>query len=262
MVIDMKKMISFIVRTDMGFMKKPDINDGIYLTYNMLHKPCVLGILGAIIGLEGYKKNEVLPEYYEKLQYIPVGIKLIGDEKGVFQKTVISYTNTTGFASAESGGVLIVNEQTLIKPSYKIYLLLDLDEENQKKLYCNIKNQESEYLPYLGKNDFSLWWKKDEVEEYEWKNFVSLADFSISTIFKKEEAIINYIAKAVTRRDLSEQKCNFCCFERIPVSIDKKLFQYEMADFAYSNAKLIDEVNIVSENLYFLTNTNEVVYLF
>ena len=45
------KLISFDLCADMGFLKKPDINEKIYLTYNMLHKPALLGILGAIIGL-------------------------------------------------------------------------------------------------------------------------------------------------------------------------------------------------------------------
>ena len=76
----MKKLISFIIKAEKGFMKKPDINEGIYLTYNMLHKPAILGILGAIIGLKGYEKNEVFPEYYRELKHIPVGVKPQGDE--------------------------------------------------------------------------------------------------------------------------------------------------------------------------------------
>ena len=116
----MKKLISFTIKAEKGFLKKPDINDGIYLTYNMLHKPAILGILGAIIGLEGYQKNGVLPEYYKELKDIPVGVKPVNAEKGNFQKTKITYNNTTGFASNEAGGNLIITEQTLIKPSYKI----------------------------------------------------------------------------------------------------------------------------------------------
>ncbi|MEA3505197.1 MAG: type I-B CRISPR-associated protein Cas5, partial [Bacteroidota bacterium] len=135
----MKKLISFTIKAEKGFLKKPDINDGIYLTYNILHKPAILGILGAIIGLEGYKQNGVLPVYYNELKDIPVGIQPIGAEKGNFQKTTITYNNTTGFASNETGGNLIITEQTLIKPSYKIYLLLDIEKDNEKKLYHNIK---------------------------------------------------------------------------------------------------------------------------
>ena len=48
-----QRLISFDIQADFGFFKKPDYNDGVLLTYNMLHKPALLGILGAIIGLRG-----------------------------------------------------------------------------------------------------------------------------------------------------------------------------------------------------------------
>lgn len=65
-----QKLISFDLKAEMGFFKKPDINDGIYLTYNMLHKPALLGILGAIIGLKGYEKKGIMPEYYSRLEHL------------------------------------------------------------------------------------------------------------------------------------------------------------------------------------------------
>ena len=258
----MKKIISFIIKAEKGFLKKPDINDGIYLTYNMLHKPAVLGILGSIIGLAGYKENGVSPEYYKKLKDIPVGITPIGDEKGNFQKTTITYSNTTGFASDEKGGNLIINEQTLIKPSYKIYLLLDFDNNDQKNIYYNIVEQKAEYLPYLGKNDYSLWWDKEEVEEYEWTQFDKKSDFKIATIFKKEDAIINYIAEAIGRRALAEQKNNFCYFERLPISFNEELFQYNMGDFVYSNTRLDKDIPFNSKKLFYLKNKEKIIFLY
>ncbi|MBN2694899.1 hypothetical protein JXR93_09575, partial [bacterium] len=267
----MKKLISFIIKSEMGFLKKPDINDGIYLTYNMIHKPSILGILGAIIGLEGYKEvikqkvekpkknskalfteekeinNSIqYPEYYQKLQNIKIGIKPIGDDKGNFQKTVIKYNNNTGFAN-KGGANLMISEQTLISPSYKIYLLLDLDNEIESKLYSFIKEQKAEFLPYLGKNDFSLWWDKNRVEEYEFEKLEAAKSFSIDTIFKKEEAIVNHILKAVTRREFSQEKNSFFYFEKLPIGFNEKLFQYELADFAYTNAKLSESIKIESD---------------
>jgi CRISPR-associated protein Cas5h len=258
----MKKFISFTIRAEKGFLKKPDINDGIYLTYNMLHKPAILGILGAIIGMEGYKKNGVLPEYYKKLRNIPVGVKPVEDEKGNFQKTKITYNNTTGFASNEAGGNLIITEQTLLNPSYKIYLLLDLEKENENKLYFYIKEQKAEYLPYLGKNDYSLWWDKEEAEEYEWELFVKKSNFKISTVFKKDEAIVNYLAREISRRAIEGRKNDFNYFERLPTSFNEKLFQYDYSDFAYTNAVLQEEIKIDSDNLYNLKGKNDVVYLY
>lgn len=257
----MSKIISFIIKAEKGFLKKPDINDGIYLTYNMLHKPAILGILGAIIGLEGYKKNQVLPEYYQKLNNIPIGVKPVGDEKGNFQKTKITYNNTTGMASEEAGGNLIVTEQTLIKPSYKIYLLLDLENELQNRIYNNIKEQKAEYLPYLGKNDYSLWWDKNEMEEYAFRKFDKKEKFTISTTFKKDEAIVDFVIKSISRRSLKENIDTFNYFERLPISLNTTLYQYDYSDFAYTNAWLGENVKIDSDNLYEI-NEKEVVFLY
>ena len=85
----MEKIISIDLKADFGFFKKPDTNDPIYLTFNMLHKPALLGILGAILGLGGFseakeeepkpKKGEkiktILPEYFKKLNDLKIGIK-------------------------------------------------------------------------------------------------------------------------------------------------------------------------------------------
>ena len=261
----MKKLISFTIKAEKGFLKKPDINEGIYLTYNMFHKPAVLGILGAIIGLEGYQENEVLPEYYKKLKNIPIGIKPIGDEKGNFQKTVIYYSNTTGFANEgekKSGATHLINEQTLIKPSYKIFLLLNLENENENKLYRNIKEQIAEYLPYLGKNDYSLWWDKEDVEEYEWEKVeVIKYSFKLSTVFIKNSTVKEYKEDESKNIDLldfsilSDEK-QFVSFERLPINFNEKLFQYNYGDFAYTTFKLKACANL--SNIYRLGNSDYV----
>lgn len=90
----MKKLVSCTIKTEKGFLKKPDIYYGIYLTYNMLHKPAILGMLGAIIGLE------------------PIDI-----DKDNFQKTVIYYSNTTGFTN--SIATQLINEHTLINLQFQ-----------------------------------------------------------------------------------------------------------------------------------------------
>lgn len=249
----MQKLISFTIKAEKGFFKKPDINDFFYLTYNMLHKPAILGILGAIVGLEGYKKNEVLPEYYIKLKDIPIGIKPIGDEKGNFEKSIIYYTNTTGHANEgekksgekEPGATLQIKEQTLIEPSYEIFLLLDMKDKNQKKIYENIYNQKAEYLPYLGKNDYSLWWDKDHVKEYEWQEIDKHEEaFSILTFFIKEKASLENIKEnSDSEFDLFDftnigNEASFAYFENLPVAFDEELFQYSYKNIVYTNFKI------------------------
>ena len=112
-----ERLISFDLKSDFGFFKKPDVNDT-YLTYNMLHKPALLGILGAIIGLKGFEQNKRLPDYYTLLRHLKIGIKPLGTDNGNFLKCFIGYNNATGMASKEEGGILQVKEQTLIQPYF------------------------------------------------------------------------------------------------------------------------------------------------
>ena len=142
-----EKLISFDLRADCGFLKKPDYNEGMLLTYNMLHKPALLGTLGAIIGLEGYRKKGELPEYYQLLKDIPVGIApLVGyHEKGNFKKTAVKYSNTVGYANKD--GNLLVEETMLLKPAYRCFLLLSLENKEQVKLYEFLQAGEAEYIP-------------------------------------------------------------------------------------------------------------------
>ena len=63
----MKKLVSIDIFADFGMLKKPDTNEPVYMTFNMLHKPGLLGILGAITGLSGFKKNHKNYQSYAKI---------------------------------------------------------------------------------------------------------------------------------------------------------------------------------------------------
>ena len=68
----------------------------------------------------------------------------------MFNKKIITFTNTTGFANC--GDNLIVKQQWLFDVEWDIYLL-----NNENKHYETIKNyilnNMTEFIPYLGAND-------------------------------------------------------------------------------------------------------------
>lgn len=234
----MKKLISIDLYSDFGMLKKPDTNEPVYLTFNMLHKPALLGILGAITGLEGFKKQGELPEYYLKLQDLKIGIQPLRHENGNFQKTTIAYNNTTGMASKEQGGNLIVTEQTLVAPAFRCYFYLDIDNELHRKIDENLSNYHAEYLPYLGKNEFSVWW--EDYRKYDSKEFVPEDNFKINSIFIKDRPVKEGKAEEYFNlfADLSDKGNSFIYFERLPVGymeIAPKQYQYEFRNFAYSD---------------------------
>jgi CRISPR-associated protein Cas5h len=263
----MEKLISFDLQANFGFLKKPDTNEPIYITYNMLHKPALLGIMGAITGLKGFKmiletgrkkKRIYIPEYYEVFKNIKVGIQPLKSENGNYLKTVIRYNNSVGYASKEQGGNLLIDEQTLVKPSYRCFLLLEMENPMEAKLYYNIQNNEAEYLPYLGKNDFSIWWDNFK-DDYEVKQSDFSEYYKVSSLIRKTEVLAKGIIKAMGRPAREQTKSQFTYFERLPVGYKIDLMQYELADFAYSNAVLDKEYKL--KDLYQISK-NECVHLF
>ena len=252
-------LISFDLCAQMGFLKKPDINDGIYLTYNMLHKPALLGMLGAIIGLRGYCQNGELPEYYQKLKHLKVGIQPLKCDKGNYVKETLCYNNGTGFASNEDGGNLVIKEQVLLRPSYRCFVLLDLSNPFEKTLYDNILSFRAEFLPYLGKNEFSVWWTN--VQAYEDAHVFNFEkETHIVSLFRKEEAVSKYIVRflSISTSNISP----FLYFERLPIEFSEELYQYEYGDFVYSNATFKpDMVNSLSSNDFYDIGNSQIVQL-
>lgn len=261
------KLISFDLRADMGFLKKPDINEKIYLTYNMLHKPALLGILGAIAGLKGYEKNGEFPEYYHKLKHLKIGIEPLDSDKGNYTKTTVTYNNSSGFCNIDKDDLpcnLVITEQILLKPAFRCYLLLDTTNEIENVLYKRIVNQEAEYLPYFGKNDFSAWWERNSVHEYVYSEKKSDSSFQIISIFHKDDTSIRQSKESLTEGfDLfstETEKPLFFYFEKLPIGFNESLLQYEVADFAYTSAKL--KKDTLLRDLYLLESENVYVQLF
>jgi CRISPR-associated protein Cas5h len=259
------KLISVDLQAQFGFLKKPDTNEGIYLTYNCLHKPALLGILGAIVGLGGYAqaysvKKDLFPDYYQKLKHLKIGIQPLDSAKGNFQKTVITYNNSVGYANLD--GTLIVSEQTLLKPAYRIFLLLNVREEIEAQLYNNMMAGESVYIPYLGKNDFQLWWSKTTEYDYEMSHKPKTS-YQIETIFLKKEGTTIKDSKEDPRAgifDFSEPSVDsFIYFENLPLEFDEHIKHYRKCSFAFSNWKLIKEYTL--DNLYLLKQSGKIIQL-
>ena len=253
----MKQLVSFTITAEFGMFKKPDINDKIFISYNIIHKPYLLGVLGAIMGYDGHNQNQdksKMPEYYEKLKDIKVAISPSGKDNGIFKKEFIIFNNTT------NGSIANITEQTLIEPSYKIYLELDSDNKEHIKLIDNLKNHNAVYLPYMGKNEYSLWWWDIENKKTTFhlhqkfkKVDVTKRNFEIKSIIKTPE---NFEIK---NRAYKERTTNyFYLFERLPIGFDEQLKQYNYHQFLFSNAIFKDK-NIL-ENLY--ESDEEVICLF
>jgi CRISPR-associated protein Cas5h len=231
----MKQLVSFTIKAEFGMFKKPDINDKIFVSYNMIHKPYLLGILGAIMGYGGHSQNQdksKMPEYYEKLKDIRVAISPSDKNGGIFKKEFIIFNNTT------NGSIANITEQTLINPAYRIYL--EVDKKKDEELIERLKNNEAIYPPYMGKNEFSLWWDDFKVHD-KFEEIESKEKFQVKTIIKKPE---NFILK---NSGYKERTTNyFYLFERLPIGFDEQLKQYVYHEFLYTNAIFKNSSNLDS----------------
>ena len=249
------KAISFELSGKTAMFKKPDVNSYLYLTYNNIHKPALLGLLGAVIGLGGYnqlhiqkellkekikelkgkekkalqEKQDVLnsqfPEFYEKLKSLKVSITPLSPH-GYFSKKVQVFNNSVGYASKEMGGNLIVREQWLEKPKWQI-MILDDESEVYGQIKEHLLNKKSVYIPYLGKNDHPA--KIDKPKEVELDKVYLEEGNYMDSLFIKNEEITGFE---------KEGEMPFVFQEVSPLTLQEEFHFYEYKTLCFTNQEL------------------------
>lgn len=237
------KILKFTLSGKQAMFKKPEVNTYYYFTYGQIHKPALLGMLGAVLGYGGYnqmEKEDIYPEYYDRLRTIKVSI-CPNAPKGYFSKKMICFNNSVGYASSEQGGNLIVKEQWLEEPSWDIYLLLDCEEA--QNVSEALRDGRCEYIPYLGKNDHVA--DITQVEELEGipENSVQHLD----CLFLKKQG-------GVDMEDFYTEN-PFKYEEALPFSLQKETGFYEMEKFVYTNMPLTE-----SKDAAFRVNEKIIVF--
>jgi len=249
------KAISFELSGKTAMFKKPDVNSYLYLSYNNIHKPALLGLLGAVIGLGGYNQlhtqkelikekikglkgkekkalqeklielDKEFPEFYEKLKSLKVSITPMAPH-GYFSKKVQVFNNSVGYASKEAGGNLIVREQWLEKPKWQI-LILDDGSELYAQLKEYLLNQKSVYIPYLGKNDHPA--KIDKPKEVKLNEVYLEEGNYVDSLFIKTEEISGFE---------KEGEMPFIFQEVSPLTLQEEFHFYEYKTLCFSNQEL------------------------
>jgi len=263
------RAVSFELSGKTACFRKPDVNQFAYFTYNNIHKPALLGLLGAILGLKGHiqlsnenrrieeenraikkkrdKKplNSGFPEFYEKLKDLKIAITPLAPH-GYFSKKIQVFNNSVGYASKEMGGNLIVREQWLEEPRWQI-MVLDNGSSEYDKLKEYLLNSKAVFIPYLGKNDHPA--TIDEVKEIELSDNLYDIDeeYYIDSLFAKgngsfgmhrESDDAPFIFQEVSPMRLQEQY-HFYEYETLiftnyePLEIPKDTYSYEDKNYTF-----------------------------
>ena len=234
--------IKFKLTSTMAIIKKPDSNET-YYTYNYPHKVMLLGMLGAIIGLNGYnyysfqksigKKVNELPEFYEKLKHLKIGI-VPYINKNNFSRKIQAFNNSVGYASKEEGNNLIINEQWLENPSWTIYILQD-DSTEYTLIKDYLLNKKCEYIPYIGKNDHFADIK--DVRIFEAIN-VDKNISKIDSLFEEKIAEIDdNLFDEILGFD-NREKNEYLYKELLPTELNEKIGYTQFSNFVFTNEEL------------------------
>ncbi len=122
-----------------------------------------------------------------------------------------------------------------------------------------MKNGYAEYVPYLGKNECAIWWDNYLVHEYQY--FVPDGPFKINSLFIKElPTSDNKNIQPFSPFIEVESGNSFSFFERLPISYDKQLLQYEYAQFAFSDWSFVESYK--TKNSLLKTQNNEIIQVF
>lgn len=243
-------VLKFKTTSPFSIFKKNDARFGLDLTYSHIHKNVIKGIVGAIIGLEGYnvhsiKKrmgltNEDFPEFYTKLENLKVSIVPV-TENGDFEKFIETFTETQGMFG-DKGGTLIVKEQQISKGNWEIYLKLDeLEEAIAEKIKDYFLNSKAEYLPYLGKNE----------------HFATITDVELLTLKESTEDTVKidslFIKNADEEIDYNSEDADeedeiatYYLEELMPVSLDKTTGRYVLETLVFTDT-LVERETYQSE---------------
>src|SRR5665648_956675 len=88
-----KKLLRFRLYGSFAHFNQP-ISNRFRNTYSVIPKPQLLGLIGSIVGLEGYKNKDTIPVFYQKLSNLKVYIKPNTNQD---RKFAVTYNSMNSF---------------------------------------------------------------------------------------------------------------------------------------------------------------------
>lgn len=201
------KLLTFRLHGTFAHFNQP-ISNRFKNTYSIIPKPQLLGIVGSLIGLSGYKNSSTYPEFYSKLHSLKVFIK---PNNSANKKFVVTYNSLNSFLNnrVDSGSPnVMINEQILYDPDYEIGLLLNENDTLHARIIDNVIQNKSLFPIYLGKNEFFA-----NIE------YISLSDYEVNS--KKEV----HCSSIFPFDELSKETTRNLKLELLPIDFDE-MFKY------------------------------------
>lgn len=167
------KIIELDIWSKFGCFSKPFSNSGGILTYFIPPKTSIIGMVGAILGyrFDDFTLNEDMDKVYtiEKLNDIKISV----------QPLFSLNTKRVTFNRVSGNVIMNIHQDVLINPYYKIYIKFPDNLKDEEELFIHrIKNNQSVFNIYMGKNEFLV--------NYELKNIIESENFVLDNSNRNE----------------------------------------------------------------------------
>jgi CRISPR-associated protein Cas5 subtype I-B len=136
------KAFQFMAEGNWGHFKKPETNNN-PLTHDLITKTAVIGLIGAVLGVERQEMKKLFPQLSDNLLY---AVQLLSQVK----KVSWGFTSRTAINPTAPGSPKYF--EFLRNPAFKITLALknDASQNEFENFLAAIKNNEAIYTPVLG----------------------------------------------------------------------------------------------------------------
>ncbi|ABE52050.1 CRISPR-associated protein Cas5 [Methanococcoides burtonii] len=164
-----EKLLTFRLYGSFAHFNQP-ISNRFRNTYSIIPKPQLLGLIGSIVGLSGYKNAAVSPEFYSKLSDLKVFIKCNSLSE---KKFTLSYNSLNSFLNnrIDSGSPnVIIKEQVLLDPDYEVGIVVNENNPLHLEIIDKIRMNCGVFPIYFGKNEFFANVQFGHLKDFEYDN--------------------------------------------------------------------------------------------
>lgn len=210
-----KNIIELDIWSRFGSFSKPFSNSGGILTYLIPPKTSIIGMIGAVLG---YKFDDFTLDENNKKVF---SIEELYDIKISIQPLFSLKTKKVIFNLVSGNGISNINQEILLNPYYKLFISFPTSFIEKEQLFLDrIKNNQSVFNLYMGRNEFLLNYKL--VNYYE-----NVAKFTLNNSNKKSFFEDNLVYGSLNRLNI---KSAILKEDKEYLNIPKALLKYSPSE--------------------------------
>lgn len=184
------KVIEMDIWSNFGCFSKPFSNTGGILSYLIPPKTSIVGMIGAVLGYEFDGLDDDIYKI-EELYDIKISIQPLFDLK----TKRVTFNNVEG--TTEKVKISNIHQDVLINPYYKLFISFPDSLNDKEDLFINrIKNHETIFSLYMGRNEFPLSFELCDVFEYE---SIILNLNNLEEFFSNDEKIYGSLNRSIVK---------------------------------------------------------------